>query len=89
MAKTDHPSFTDHPVARLTCQQLEAEVENLRLLADRLQDFINGGDVGWTTNDTLATHQLAVRVQSHVSVMRSIDSAEGRVSDVVRLDDRR
>jgi hypothetical protein len=77
------------PVAALTRDQLLAEIANLRLLADRLEEFAAGSAGSWTDHDALAGHQLLVRVQSHVAGTRALRAARGRADTLVRLDDRR
>lgn len=89
MPRHDHPSAANQQVARMTAGQLTAEVANLRQAADRLQNFLAGGPEAWNVNDTLALHQLAVRVQSGTSVLRQLDQAEERTAGVVRLDEHR
>lgn len=76
-------------VPALVTDALDAEITELRLLAEKLVEFAAGDDTAWTPTDSLATHQLAVRVQSHTSVVRAWRDRHQRTATVVRLDDHR
>ena len=53
--------------------QTAEEADGLRLAAARLEAFLGGDLTVWTETDTLALHQAAVRIQSHVSVLRPLE----------------
>lgn len=73
----------------LATDALDEEITQLRLLAEKLTEFAAGDDTAWTATDSLAVHQLAVRVQSHTSVIRGWRDQNIRAATVLRLDDHR
>jgi hypothetical protein len=75
-----------------TRENLSDEILRLTEAAGELGEVLAGNIDAWTGNHSLGLHQLAVRVQSHVAVLASIEAKATPVepgqtlgSDVVRV----